>query len=104
MPLDMAGEHAQEDMGAHPWGEPVVDRTEVQIDGLQAAEGALEVGKVLVGADDAIGRQGFVFNARTDDVKTIEPGLGGDAGGVAGKTEAVFGDGDCCCAGPAAAQ
>ena len=60
--------------------QPVVDRTEVQIDGLQAAEGALDVGKVLVGADDAIGRQGFVFNARTDDVKTIEPGLDGGAG------------------------
>jgi hypothetical protein len=30
----MAGKHAEEDMGAHPWGEPVVDRAQVQIDGL----------------------------------------------------------------------
>ena len=59
----MAGEHAQEDMSAHPWGEPVVDRA-MQIDGLQAAEGALDMGKVLIGTDNALGRQGFVLNAR----------------------------------------
>ena len=40
----MAGEHAQEDVGAHPRGEPVVDRPDVQIGGLQAAEGALGSG------------------------------------------------------------
>ena len=51
MPFDMAGEQAQKDVGAHPRGEPVVDRPDVQIDGLQAAEGALDVGEALVGAD-----------------------------------------------------
>src|SRR5215472_18783065 len=50
--------------------------------------------EVLVGADDTIGRQGMVLDAGADDVKTIEPGLGGDAGGIAGKAEAVFGDSD----------
>jgi GapR-like, DNA-binding domain len=52
VPFDVAGEHAQKDMSAHPRGEPVVDRPEVQIDGLQAAKGALDMGQVLVGADD----------------------------------------------------
>ena len=64
VPFDMAGEHAQKDMGAHARGEPVVDRPDVQIDGLQAAEGALDMGKVLIGTDNALGRQGFVLNAR----------------------------------------
>ena len=77
-------------MGAHPRRQPVVDRAEVQIDGLQAAKGALDMGEVLVGADDTIGRQGFVLNAGADDVKTIESGLGGDARGVAGEAKAVL--------------
>src|SRR5215467_12351145 len=94
VPFDMAGEHAQEDMGAHPRRQPVVDWAEVQIDGLQAAEGALDMGKVLVGTDNALGRQGFVLDAGTDGVKTIEPGLSSDARGVAGEAEAVFGDAD----------
>jgi hypothetical protein len=72
----------------------VVDWAEVQIDGLQAAEGALDMGKVLIGTDNALGRQGFVLNAGADDVKTIESGLGGDARGVAGEAKAVFGDAD----------
>ena len=59
MPFDVAGEHAQKDMGAHPRRQPVVDRAEVQIDGLQAAKGALDMGEVLVGADDPVGRQGM---------------------------------------------
>src|SRR5215471_5765631 len=94
VPFDMAGKHAQEDLGAHPRRQPMVDRAQVQIDGLQAAKGALDAGEVLVGADDTIGRQGIVLDAGADDVKTIEPGLGGDAGRIAGKAEAVFGDSD----------
>src|SRR6516165_1947233 len=94
VPFDVAGEHAQEDMGAHPRRQPVVDWAEVQIDGLQAAEGALDMGKVLVGPDNALGRQRFALDAGADDVKTIEPGLSSDARGVAGEAEAVFGDAD----------
>ena len=81
-------------MGAHPRRQPVVDWAEVQIDGLQAAEGALDMGKVLVGTDNALGRQRFALDAGADDVKTIEPGLSSDARGVAGEAEAVFGDAD----------
>src|SRR5262249_12745335 len=94
VPFDLAGEHAQEDMGAHPRREPVVDRTKVKVGGLQAAKGALDAGEVLVGGNDTIGRQGFVLDAGADNVKTVEPGFGGDASGVAGKGETVFGDGD----------
>src|SRR6516165_926203 len=80
VPLDMAGEHAQEDMGAHPGRQPMVDRAQMQIDGLEAAKGALDPGEALVGADHVVGRQGFVFDAGTDDIKAVEPGFVGDAG------------------------
>ena len=51
VPLDMVGEHAQEDVGAHARRRPMEDRTHMQIDGLEAAEGALDLGQALVGAD-----------------------------------------------------
>jgi hypothetical protein len=90
----MAGEHAQKDMSAHPRGEPVVDRPDVQIDGLQAAEGALDAGEALIGADDIVGGQGFVLDIGADDVEAVEPRLGGDPVGIAGEGEAVFANGD----------
>jgi hypothetical protein len=94
VPFDMAREHAQEDIGAHSWRQPVVDRAEVQVDGLQAAKGALDKGETFVGTDDPIRRQGIALDAGADDIKTVEPGFGGDANGVAGKGRAVFSDGD----------
>src|SRR5215472_2835955 len=94
VPFDMAGEHAEEDMGAHPRGEPVVDRADVQIDGLEAAKGALDPSQPLVGADHVICRQGLILKAGADDIKAVEPCLLGDAGLVAAKGEAVLGDGD----------
>ena len=48
VPLDVVGEHAQEDMRAHPIGQTVVDRAHLQIDGLERTEGALDVGERLV--------------------------------------------------------
>jgi hypothetical protein len=45
VPFDMAGEHAQEDMGAHAWRQPMVDWAQVRIDGLEAAKGALDAGE-----------------------------------------------------------
>ena len=47
VPFDMTGEPAQEDMGAHPGRQPMVDRAQVQIDGLEAAKGALDPGEGL---------------------------------------------------------
>ena len=42
LPFDVVGEHAQEDVGANAVGQPMVDRPHLEIDGLQAAEGALD--------------------------------------------------------------
>jgi len=94
VPFDVAGEHAEKDMSAHPRGEPVVDRAQVQIDGLEAAKGTLDPSQALVGADHAIRRQGFGLKAGADDIKAVEPRLRGNAGLVAAKGEAVFGNGN----------
>ena len=72
----------------------LVDRPDVQIDGLQAAEGALDAGEALVGADHAVGGQDFVLDIGADDIEAVEPRLGGDPVGVAGEGEAVFANGD----------
>src|ERR1700736_3400806 len=94
VPFDMAGEHAQEDMGAHPRRQPVMDRAEVQVDGLQAAKGALDAGEALIRANHVIGGQDVILDAGADDIKAVEPSLVGDAGRVAAKGETVFGNGD----------
>src|ERR1700730_1868259 len=87
VPFDMAGEHAQEDMGAHPRRQPVMDRGEVQVDGLQAAKGALDAGEALIRANHVIGGQDVILDAGADDIKAVEPSLVGDAGRVAAKGE-----------------
>ena len=75
MPLGMIGEHAQEDMGTHARCGPMADRADIEIDGLQAAEGPLDAGQVLVGLQSFIrielpGRHGCA-----DHVDAVETGL-----------------------------
>ena len=55
MPGEVGGEHADQDVGADPVGEAVVDGAQVEVVGLDAAEVAFEVGEVLVGDDHAGG-------------------------------------------------
>jgi hypothetical protein len=45
--LDMVGEHAQEDVGAHPRRRPVEDRPQVDVDRLERSERALDTPYVL---------------------------------------------------------
>src|SRR5437763_15917661 len=81
-------------MAARRRRQPMVVRSQVQIDSLETAEGALDAGEALIGADHALGRQGFVLDAGADDVKAVESRFLRDVGLVAAKGEAVFGDGD----------
>ena len=55
VPLHVVGQHAQEDVRAHPIGRVVMDRAHLQVDGLERAERALDVGQGLVVAH-ALGR------------------------------------------------
>jgi len=43
--LDIIGEHAEQDVGADPAGGVVEDRTDFEIDGLQAAKGPFDLGQ-----------------------------------------------------------
>ena len=75
-------------MGAHAIGQPVIDRPDLEIDGLEAAEGALHQAQGFVAAHgggvvERVGRQ-----AGAHDVEAVEGRLGGDLVGLAGEAEA----------------
>ena len=83
VPLDVVGEHAQEDVGCYPIGEVVVYGAHLEIDALVAAEGPLDAAEALVGADRFGGRECGFGDVGTDDVEAVEGGLLGDALAVA---------------------
>jgi hypothetical protein len=47
LPLEVIAEHAQAHVGAHARAGVVVDRTNFEVYGLDAAKGALDLGQVL---------------------------------------------------------
>ena len=55
VPLDVVGEHAEEDVGPDPAFEAVVDRAHLEIHGLVAAERPLDAAQALVGPDRLFG-------------------------------------------------
>ena len=55
VPLDVVGEHAEEDVGADAPLEAVVDGPHLEIHPLEAAEGALDPAEALVGPDRVFG-------------------------------------------------
>ncbi len=81
VPFDVVGEHAQEDMG--PGLGAVVDGTDLQIHGLQAAEGPFHRTQPLVGAHRAGTVELALRQAGADHVEAVEPGLGGDGSLIA---------------------
>ena len=54
---------------------------------LRTAEGALDAGEALIGADHARPAQGFVLDAGADDIEAVEPGLLGSADGLRAKVK-----------------
>ena len=57
VPFDVVGEHAQQHVSAHALGEVVVDGPHLEIDGLDAVEGALDPAQSLVGAHRVLGSE-----------------------------------------------
>ena len=93
MPDHVIGEHAQEDVGAHPSGETVVDRADVEVHGLQGAEGALDLGQALIGGDNGGCIERFSRDAGSQHIKTVEGRFLLDRGFVAGVSEGRIGNG-----------
>ena len=58
VPFDVIGQHAQKHVRAHPIGQPVMHRTDLQIDRLDAAEGALHPGQGFIAAHGRPHRRG----------------------------------------------
>jgi len=51
VPLDIVGEHAQKHVGAHAIGTAMMNGPDLDIDGLEASKGALDVGELFIGFD-----------------------------------------------------
>ena len=90
--LDVIGEHAQEDVGAHARRRPVEDRTQMDVDGLQGAERALDLGKTFVGADSRGVIERFLRQAGAHDINSVQRRLGGDRRGLAMEREVRLAD------------
>src|ERR1700692_1826106 len=70
------------------------DGTDVEVDGLEAAEGTLDAGKALVGAHRIGGIESIGWDAGMQHVEAVERGLCSDGGVVAREAQRVVGDGD----------
>ena len=91
VPLDVVGEHAEEDVGADPAFEAVVDGAHLEIDGLVAAERPFDPAQALVGPDRLFRREFPGGHVGADDVDSVQRGLFGDAALIARVGEAVVG-------------
>ena len=59
------------------------DRTNVEVDGFEVAEGRLDAGQVFVGAHRISGIESIGWNAGTQHVQAVERGFCSDRGVVA---------------------
>src|SRR5215510_12487755 len=59
-------------MGAHPLGQPVPNRADVEVHGLQAPKGALHCRQTLIRADGTLGGEDIPSHTRADHVDPIE--------------------------------
>ena len=83
VPFDVVGQHAKEDVGPNPGFAAVVDGPDLQIHGLETAEGAFHTTEPLVGAHRAGAIEVAGRQTGADHVEAVEPGLGGDGGFIA---------------------
>jgi hypothetical protein len=89
----MIGEHAQQDVGAHARRRPMEDRTQMDIDGLQRAERALDPRQALVGTDGCRVIEQLLGQVGAHDVDAVQRRLGGDRLGLAMERETRLADG-----------
>ena len=92
VPLDVVGEHAEEDVGSDAVRSSVVDGADLEVHRFEASEGAFDPGEVLVGADGASGVEALGLDIGADDVDAVELFFGGDLLVEAFEGEGVLGD------------
>src|SRR5512133_3262814 len=65
------------------------DRADIEVDGLQRTEGALDLSQALIRAHGGAGIEGLGRHGGAQDIEAVERRLGGDAGVIAGKRKIV---------------
>ena len=93
VPLDIEGEHAEEDMRTDPVFLVDVQGTDIEI-GLGIAKGALHRREILIGCNCGMRRDCLRIEIGTNNIHTVEAGLGSDALLPALPGEGRIGDGD----------
>ena len=94
VPLEVAGQGAQEHVGAHALGGVDVDRAHVESGGLEVAECTLHARQRLVGFHGLVGADGVPVEAGAHDVDAVQLRLGGDFRLVAREAQSVVLDDD----------
>jgi len=94
VPFDVIGEHAQTDVGAHARHRPMEDRSDLKIDRLDTADGALHLSQTLVGPDAGAVVEGLGRQAGADHIDAVEARLGGDRILLASEGKVGVGDGE----------
>src|ERR1700761_3130991 len=72
MPLHVVSEHAEEDVSSDATGEPVMDRPQLEIQGLEAAKGSFDIAQLLVAANHLATGKNFFSNVGANDVNSVE--------------------------------
>jgi hypothetical protein len=78
MPLDVIGEHAQRDVSAHARRRPLEDRSNLQIDDLDAPNNAFHLGETLAARTVALSSAIGNLKVGADHVGAVEASLGVD--------------------------
>jgi hypothetical protein len=94
VPFEMVSEHAQQDVSAHAVGSTMMNRAYLEIDGLDAAEGAFDACELFVGLDRRGGVEDLGREAGEQHVDAIERGFCIDLCSVALEYQVVVRDGD----------
>ena len=94
VPLDVIRSQAEEDLGAHPLGHPVPKRTDVEVHGFQAPQGALHGRQTLIRADSPLGGEGLSRHTRADPRDPSECRVRREALRIAGRPQRRIGDRD----------
>jgi hypothetical protein len=79
MPFDVVGQHAEEQVSGYPVDQPVMNGANLEIHGLEAPEGALDLAQELVGPDRLWGGEPIAREAGADDVEAVKSGFFPDA-------------------------
>ncbi len=90
MPFHIVGEHAEEHMSANAFFQPAMDRTNVEIDGLDTTKGALDHAERFVGLDRVGVFECLPGRAGAHGIEAVERGLLGNLVGLTTEAELVI--------------